>query len=164
MMTQLRRRRSASSVPEAEDSLRLLDEPFVFTQRPVLAVPQFIEELHKRTPRWPDEGQLEAFHRAGLLVPIYAVRADPRDLRSRAKAEGRTISREEIQGMLEYTSTRGFELVEEREIGDLSSPVADGYDPWRSHWRSHRGMPYRSRRYLYSYYQLLATPMIEGET
>lgn len=160
-MTRLHQKRPASSDPAAEDSLRLLDEPFVFTQRPVLTVHQFIDELHKRTPHWPDEGQLEAFHRADLLVPIYAIRADPKDLRFRANAQARTISREEIQGMLEYTSTRGFELVEEREIGDLSSPVADGYEPWRNHRRSYRGMPYRSRRYLYSYYQLLATPTIE---
>lgn len=81
------RLRSGSDDPTTPEAIRLIGSrgrglaktpPFVFTQRPVLTVHQFIEELHKRTPHWPDEGQLEAFHRAGLLVPIYAIRADPR--------------------------------------------------------------------------------------
>ncbi len=146
---------------DRESMLTILDEPFVFTQRAALPVHNFGEELRKRKVAWPDEGQLEAFHCAGLLVPVYAISYSPALIRSRAKAEGRSLSRNDIRGLLDFVNTYGYGLIEERGVGDLRSPTADGYVPWRQQSRTFGGRPYRTQQYLYSYYQLLAAPMIE---
>jgi hypothetical protein len=146
---------------KAQSTLRILDEPFVFTQRPALTVEAFGKELRERNIiTWPEPGQVEAFHRAGLLVPIYSIRCDPRLVQSRALAEGRKLSREDIRALIDYTRTYGYQLLGERTIGDLTSPAEEGYDSWRRQRRSFAGRPYRTRQYLYSHYQLLAVPMI----
>lgn len=141
--------------------LKVLDEPFAFSQRAALTVDAFGKELRERKVAWPEQGQLEAFHRAGLLVPIYSIRYDPRLIRSRARADGQRLSRDEIRHVLDFTNTYGYGLIGEREIGDLGSPAVDGYEPWRQQRRTFAGRPYCTRQYLYSYYQLLATPMIQ---
>lgn len=116
--------------PSDDDAMfKLLDEPFVFTQRAALTVDAFGKELRERKVAWPEHGQLEAFHRAGLLVPIYSIRYDPQLGKARAKAEGRKISRDDMRGLLDFTNTYGYGLINEREVGDLGSPIADGYEP-----------------------------------
>lgn len=144
-----------------EPFINLLDEPFVFTQRPALTVSNFGSELRQRKVAWPEDGQLEAFHRAGLLVPIYAIRYDPRLVRARTKAVGRHLSRDDIRGLLDFTNTYGEGLIGERDVGDLAIPGTEGYTSWRGQRRTFAGRPYRTRQYLYSHYQLLATPMLE---
>lgn len=145
-----------------EVMLAVLDEPFVFTQRPALTVDAFGKELRERKiVSWPEAGQFEAFHRAGLLVPIYSIRYDARLMRERAAAEGRQLSRDDIRALLDFTNTFGYGLIGEREVGDLIAPASEGYMPWRRQRRSYAGRHYRTRQYLYSHYQLLATPMLE---
>lgn len=141
--------------------LDVLDEPFVFTQRQALTVDGLIRELRKRKVGWADQGQIEAFHREGLLVPIYSVAYDPADVRSRAAADGRSLSKDDVRGFLDYITTDGFGLIEQRQLGDLRSPAADGYTPWRRQRRTFQGRPYQTQQYLYSYHHLLAVPMIE---
>lgn len=141
--------------------LGVLDEPFVFTQRQALTVDALTKELRERDVAWPDRGQLEAFHRAGLLIPVYSITYSPALIRTRGKAEGRRFSRDDIRGSLDRTNTDGYGLINEREIGDLRVPAADGYVPWRRQQRTFAGRPYRTQQCLYSYYQLLAAPMIQ---
>ena len=155
--------RAAEGVGETDAGgmLGVLDEPFVFTQRVALTVSDFGKELRERKVAWPDPGQLEAFHRAGLLVPIYAIRCDPRLVKERAKVAGRPLSRDDIRGLLDYTTTFGQGLIEELQIGDLTTPATEGYVPWRRQRGRFAGRPYRTRQYLYSRYQILATPMLQ---
>lgn len=141
--------------------LRVLDEPFVFTQRPALTVRTFCDELKKRKiDMFPNANELEAFHRAGLVVPIYAIEYSPRVIRSRGQAEGRSLTKEHIRRALDATSTYGHDLVEERDIGDLRLPAANAYVPWRTQRGSFAGRPYQTQQYLYSHYQLLLAPML----
>lgn len=155
------------TAPEQADAadltnmLSALDEPFVFTQRQALTVDGLITELRKRKVGWADRGQIEALHREGLFVPIYSIAYDPANVRTRAAAVGRQMSKDDVRAILEYTTTEGFGLIEERAVGDLRSPSADGYTPWRRERRTFQGRPYQTKQYLYSYHQLLAVPMIE---
>lgn len=152
---------ASHDVSMAKPFLALLDEPFVFTQRPALTVSDFGKELRERKVAWPDEGQLEAFHRAGLLVPMYSIRYDAHLVRERAAAQGRKLSHDDIRGLLDFTNTFGHGLIDEREVGDLMVPASEGYTPWRRQRRMFAGRQYQTRQYLYSPYQLLATPMLE---
>ena len=139
----------------------MLDEPFVFTQRPALTVRAFCDELKKRKiDLFPNANDLEAFHRTGLVVPIYSIEYNPRAIRSRANLDGRHITQAQVRRALDATSTYGHELIGEREIGDLRLPAADGYVSWRTQLRSFANRPYRTQQYLYSHYQLLHAPMI----
>jgi hypothetical protein len=52
------------------DTLRLLDEPFTFTQYRPLLPRQFIDET-KKCGLWLSQQELEALHRVRLLVPFY---------------------------------------------------------------------------------------------
>ena len=155
--------RGHPAAPNSEEPmLAVLDEPFVFTQRPALTVDAFGKELRERNiVSWPEPGQLEAFHRAGLLVPMYSIRYDARLVRKRAAVEGQPLSRDDIRGFLDFTNTYGYGLIGEREVGDLLVPASEGYKPWRRQRRSFAGRAYQTRHYLYSYYQLLTTPMLE---
>jgi hypothetical protein len=156
-----RRGREQETQDDDQSMLHVLDEPFVFTQRPALTVRAFCDELKKRRiDMFPRANELEAFHRAGLVVPIYEIVADPRAMRARARARGRKVTQQQIRAGLDATSTYGHELIEERNVGDLRLPAADGYVPWRAQRRSFAGRPYQTRQYLYSHYQLLLAPMI----
>lgn len=159
-MTQARgatRDRAATAIAKSS-MLSLLDEPFTFTQHRALTVERFGDELRCRKIIWPEPGQLAAFHRLDLLVPIYSIVYDPAVVRARARADGRRFSRDDIRAILDYTSTYGQELVAERQVGDLLDPAEVGYTPWRSQLRRFAARPYRTRQYLYSYHQLLASP------
>lgn len=146
---------------DQEPLRRVLDEPFVFTQRPALTVRAFCDELKRRKiDLFPNANELEAFHRAGLVVPIYSIEYNPRAIRSRANLDGRHITQAEVRRALDATSTYGHDLIGEREIGDLRLPAADGYASWRTQRRSFAGRPYQTQQFLYSHYQLLLAPML----
>lgn len=115
---------ASHDVSMAKPFLALLDEPFVFTQRPALTVSDFGKELRERKVAWPDEGQLEAFHRAGLLVPMYSIRYDAHLVRERAAAQGRKLSHDDIRGLLDY-------LRRHHEITKITGPVISGQRPRR---------------------------------
>ena len=90
---------------------QVLDEPFVFTQRPALTVRAFCDELKKRRiDLFPNANELEAFHRAGLVIPIYSIEYNPRAIRSRANLDGRHITQAEVRRALDATSTYGSVL------------------------------------------------------
>ncbi len=93
----------------------VLDEPFVFTQRPALTVETLRRELReRRVGGWPDSSQLEAFHRAGLLVPIYSIVCDAKLIRDRARAEGRQLTPHDIRGAVDHRRYQRLQLIEER--------------------------------------------------
>jgi hypothetical protein len=61
------------------DTLRLLDEPFTFTQYRPLLPRQFIDEA-KKCGLWLSEQELEALHRVRLLMPFYRLARDGREI------------------------------------------------------------------------------------
>lgn len=112
--------------------------PYAFSQRHLLNTSEFIREAERRGCRL-DPGQLEAFHRAGLLIPFFQV----------------SLPRVPFS-VIDLSGNR--ELLQLREAGQLSDPRQTGYSPWgRYRRRGPNGSTY-SRIYLYSYYQLLAVP------
>ena len=120
----------------------LLTWPYVFSQRHLLNTQDFISEAERRGCRL-DLGQLEAFHRAGLLVPLYQI--------SQSRAPF---------AMVDVTGNR--ELIRLRDSGELSDPRQTGYSPWGRYRRRVNHQMLYSRIYLYSYYQLLATPQLRS--
>jgi hypothetical protein len=133
-------------------ALDVVDLPFVFTQRRALAGLDFSREADRRGLRI-DEGRLEALHRAGILVPFLGIRYDAGAVAARASAEG-DVDAGEVKAALDYTSTDGAHLLQERVVGDLFDPSVEPFAPW-SESRSWRRYRYRRRAFLYSHYQLL---------
>jgi hypothetical protein len=67
--------------------LDLLGLPLVFSQAHLLTPRGFLEAAKKRGLDMR-QGQLEALHRGGALVPLYRVQRDLRGIRARARKEG----------------------------------------------------------------------------
>jgi hypothetical protein len=144
--------------PEAVASGRrtvdLFDLPLSFSQRPALTPEQFSRATKNRGRELRVE-QLEALHRAGVLMPFYRIDYDARTLVTRASGAGQPIDAGHVETALGYSSTSGFELAAERAVGDLHDPADEAPVPWRA-TRTFRGSTYRRSRFLYSEYQLLA--------
>lgn len=120
------------------DLLEMPEWPYVFSQRHLLTPQDFCREAERRGCRL-DPRQLEAFHKAGVLVPLYQIGP--------------------AQWRIERVDGGGHsDLLSVREAGGLQDPRLAGYVPW-SRFRGRTGPIRRYTRYfLYSWYQLLAVP------
>ncbi len=116
--------------------LELIDIPYAFAQRDLLSASEFADEAKKRGVDL-DLGQLEAFHRAGILIPLYASRGVRPPWKS-SDASGHGSYREL------------------RDAGDLVDPRKEGFRPWRRFRHLVDGYAEPTRSWLYSQYQLLA--------
>jgi hypothetical protein len=112
--------------------------PYAFSQRHLLTASEFCREAERRGGRL-DPRQLEAFHRAGVLVPLYQIGP--------------------MQWRVDRVDGGGHrDLLRIRDAGGLQDPRVAGYVPW-SRFRSRTGPIRRyTRHFLYSWYQLLAVP------
>ncbi len=120
------------------DLLQMPEWPYAFSQRNLLTTRDFCREAERRGCRL-DARQLEAFHRAGVLVPLFQMGPG--------------------QWRVERVDGSGHqELLRVRDSGGLQDPRVAGYLPWLR-FRSRTG-PIRlyTRNFLYSWYQLLAVP------
>ena len=112
-------------------TLELLSQPFVFSQAHLLSESQFAAEAKKRGLSL-DRGELEQFHRRGVLVPFYQVHA-----RSVAQGEDRYPTRQ--------VAGTEWQVYRASVVGCLSDPASRPFRRWP---RSRAGM-------YYSQYQLL---------
>jgi hypothetical protein len=135
----------------------VIGQPFAFTQQRLLDVREFERATSERgVPLSP--GDLERLHRAGILVPLFAVRRPQWDIHRRLT----------IADYLKWTSGRiwnvpkdGQSLREDLDAGLVRSGRSVRFRPWASdRVGTHHGAIAR-REYLYSRYQLLDLPSIE---
>lgn len=137
------------------DALDLFDHDLIFTQRPLIAVGEFRRECERRGIHLLDE-QLEALHRAGVLVPLYRVAKQVR--RGLAEARRQQLTWLPPSLGLGPVPTSGHRLRIARADGRVHAAHAEPYRPW---WRLRRrfdGSTFLASEYLYSPYQLLAAP------
>jgi hypothetical protein len=115
--------------------------PYAFSQRHLLTTAEFGREAARRGCDL-DAGQLEAFHRGGVLVPLLQLNGIPQP-----------IGRIDAQGH--------HQLLTAARDGALQDPRLAGYAPWgRFRHRTGR-LPLYTRYFLYSWWQLLAVPQLQ---
>lgn len=116
-------------------AIDLLDLDLVFSQQSLLTVSRFQNECGRRGLSLAD-GHLEAFHRPGILIPLYRLAKDVR--------------------------TDGDELRAARSAGRLHDPRAEPQRPWQRYRRTFGDYNFRSSEFLYSPYQLLLVQQLRS--
>ena len=145
--------------PPPSSAVDPLDYSFVFTQRPLLTPEEFIKECEFRglTFLMGELGlaQLEALHRASVLVPFYRIAKDLH--------EARRVAREEDSSL--ESVLRRFRikdrLPDHRAERTLFHPADQPFRPWRTFRRSSETGSVWTSIFLYSPYQLLAIPVLK---
>jgi hypothetical protein len=135
------------------DTLRLLDEPFTFTQYRPLLPRQFIDEA-KRCGLWLSEQELEAIHRVRLLVPLYRLARDGREI---ANAHRRG---EDAYHLAHWQPTSRADLTDARTHGRLYDAASEAFIARRRLKRPLGDRSYESSVFLYSRHQLTAVPFL----
>jgi len=139
------------------DAIRI---PQAFTQQQLLDAREFEGAARERgVSLWRDD--LERFHRARILVPLFAIRRPRWDINRRVAIE----SYAELSGGRLWTVPKdGSSLVEDLD----ARLVKDGRSVRFRAWASELvGTPHGSigrREYLYSHYQLLDLPVLNDAT
>ena len=131
------------------DTLRLLDEPFTFTQYRPLVPRQLIDEARK-CGLWLGEQELEALHRVRLLVPFYRLARDGREI---ANAHRRG---EDAYYLAHWQPTSRADLTDARTHGRLYDAASEPFIARRRLKRPLGEWSYDSSVYLYSRHQLTA--------
>lgn len=140
-------------------AIDLLDLDLVFSQQSLLTVSRFQNECGRRGLSLAD-GHLEAFHRPGILIPLYRVAKDVRGALAYAR-------REQLQGLpvwlgLSTVGTDGDEPRAARSAGRLHDPRAEPQRPWQRYRRTFGDYNFRSSEFLYSPYQLLLVQQLRS--
>lgn len=131
----------------------LLDLEYVFSQHSLLSVEEFREACNHRgiwLSHLLGKRQLEALHRAGVLVPAYRVIKDLRRLRAWARRNNLP----DKVGMMGSRAGRQ-NLRAERDAGRVRDPRAEGFTSWRRCECIIDGSRIQTSEFLYSPYQLL---------
>jgi len=135
------------------DTLRLLDEPFTFTQYRPLLPRQFIDEA-KKCGLWLSEQELEALHRVRLLMPFYRLARDGREI---ANAHRRG---EDAYHLAHWQPTSRADLTDARTHDRLHDAASEPFLARRRLKRPLGEWSYESSVYLYSHHQLTALPFL----
>jgi hypothetical protein len=149
-----RARRDHVGVRTADE---LIDLPFAFRlrERHLLMPDKFRGAARERgVPLLVDE-QLEALHRAGVLVPMLRVSRDGRAL---AAAARRNPS--DAWDFRLWSPTRPEDLRQARSEGRMHDPAVEGFTPWSNFERRAGDARYRTSVYLYAPHQLISLSLV----
>lgn len=139
--------------PSAMDTLSLLAEPFTFTQFRPLLPRQFIGEA-RQCGVWLSDEELEAWHRVRLLVPLYRLARDGREIVA-AHRHG-----EDAYHLAHWQPTSRADLVDAHDHGRLYDASSEPFIARRRLKRQLGGRSYESSVYLYSRHQLAALQLL----
>jgi len=140
--------------PAIENTRRLLDLPFVFSQTRLLTPSDIAREATARGVFLVDF-QLEALHETRIVQPIYRVSYD---VRAAVRAARRDPDwRWEI---LRHTQRDVTSLLRSRRAGRLFDPARASFVPWDRYERRFEDVRFRASDFLYSPFQLVALPFV----
>lgn len=145
--------RKDSVVPSALD---LLDQPYTFTQLPLMLAPALRGAASDRGVQVTD-AQLEGLHRLRFLVPLFRVRRDGRAIARVARSQPMVAHQ-----LAHWEPTTRRDLLEARDEARLTLAGAEPFVSTKRRERRLNDLPYRTSDYLYSPYQLLALPLIRS--
>lgn len=137
--------------------LDLPDFERLLSQQRLLTSEDFREEWRKRSGGWLNEGQLEALHRSGILVPVLRLKKPVAASVRGAKREG--VSPEQFL-IYRYNDPASIEAAAQE--GRLVDPRQEGFRSWRQFRRTFRQSPVRTAEHLYSWHQLTVVDQLES--
>jgi hypothetical protein len=135
------------------DTLRLLEEPFTFTQRRPLLTSDFLSEGRKLGLALSAQ-ELEAFHRVRLLIPLYRIRRDGREI---AAAHRRG---QDAYVLAHWQPTSRRDLAAAANSDQLHDPAAEAFIARRRLRRTLGEWSYDTSVYLYGAHQLSSLPLL----
>lgn len=135
-------------------AIDLVALPYTFTQQRPLLANAFLSAARERGVSMVEQ-QLEALHRARILVPLLRVRRDGRAIASATRAR-----HPHVYQFAHWQPTAREDLREALDEARLFDPAAESFIARRRLKRTIGELTYDSSVYLYSPHQLIALPLI----
>lgn len=138
----------------------LFELDLVFSQQTPLTRDKFLEQCKRRGLNLHSWDQLEALHRAKLLVPMYRFVKNVRPIIAEGRREGMaliTILVNNIwDGIILSNYLHGYE-----NVGHPQDPRNERFRAWNNYARKYDGEVVWTSSFLYSPYQLLLMPYLK---
>lgn len=136
----------------------LLDLENIFLQHPLLTASEFGRKCERRgLSFFMAKRQLEALHQAGVLLPIYRVIRDMRNLRRSAREGDLPLS---VVGA--SVTVRGLDWREEHRQKRVRDPRSEPFVSWHRYERTIDNHRIHTSEFVYSPYHLLLLPDIRS--
>ena len=138
----------------------LFELDLVFSQQRPLTREEFIDQCKRRGLNLHSWDQLEALHRAKLLVPMYRFVKNVRPIIAEGRREGMaliTILVNNIwDGIILSNYLHGY-----KNVGHPQDPRNERFRAWNNYARKYDGEIVWTSSFLYSPYQLLLMPYLK---
>jgi hypothetical protein len=141
----------------------LFELELVFSQQKPLTRDEFLDQCKRRGLNLQVWDQLEALHRARLLIPMYRLVKNVRPI----LAEGRRIKQPLITTLvnnLRDSVSLSHYLHGYEYVGYLQDPRTEPFRPWNKYARKYDGQIVWTSSFFYSPYQLLLVPYLKNLT
>jgi hypothetical protein len=137
----------------------LIELPFAFALRDrELLLPDKFREAMRARGVFVVEQQLEALHRARILVPFLRVARDPREVAAAARSDPHPDGAWHVTY---WKPSRPDNIKEERAAGRVYDPALEKFAPWSTYrGRLRGGVPYDKSVFLYAPHQLVSLPLV----
>lgn len=142
----------------------ILDIKYAFTQRSPLTPAKFMDEYKRRELHsnlqislWD---QLEALHRAQVLIPIYRLRKNVDQVLNECRHQKIPLISALVQQLGDDISL-SYYLDGYTGIGHLRDPRNERFRPWPNYIRKIQSQLLWTSTFFYSPYQLLLVPMLQ---
>lgn len=137
----------------------LIDHDFVFTQQTLLTTSEFLSEANNRNIKLfrLGDGQLEALHRTGALIPFFRVKKNIQVIKKLLDHQSSEMLTE-IRSMPKHL----ISLRKARSTGAISDPRQESFRAWHRYLRRFANTTYRLSDFLYSPYQILHLHCIQS--
>lgn len=147
-------------------SIDLLELELVFSQQPPLTPTRFLDEYKRRVSGAGSSliflEQLEALHKARVLIPLVRLVKDVRRIWREAGREGVSPLSVIFQHLSDHSILNNY--LHGYGVGRMTDPRTEQFKPWHTYAREFEGHSFRTSLFCYSRYQLLLIPTIRSLT
>jgi hypothetical protein len=139
----------------------LIELPFAFALRDrELLLPDKFREAMRARGVFVVEQELEALHRARILIPFLRVAREPRVIAAAARCDPHPDG---AWHAAYWKPSRPGDLKEERAAGRVYDPAREKFAPWSTYrGRLRGGTEYDKSVFLYAPHQLVALPLVRN--
>ena len=138
----------------------LFELDFVFSQQRPLTREEFIDQCKRRGLHLRSWDQLEALHRARLLVPMYRFVKNVRPIIAEGRRRKMPLSTILVNNIWDGAILRNY-LHGYKNVGHPQDPRAEPFQAWNKYARKLDGQTIWRSSFLYSPYQLLLIPYLQ---
>jgi hypothetical protein len=146
-------------IAPVRSTVELVELPFAFALRDrELLLPDKFREAMRARGVSAVEQELEALHRARILVPFLRVAREPREVAAAARSDPHPDG---AWHAVYWKPSRPDDIKEERAVGRVYDPAREKFIPWsRYRGQLRGGTKYDKSVFLYAPHQLVALPLV----